>query len=207
MQKVKFPNPDTDAAKVLAALVWARKELRLSDVSKGQIIFAGTIAGFELARICGDYRSRISQLRAKGFTISMALDHYQDERGGIKRAGVYRLEFPWPLSPAEIASLFPNEALKPDHMVQFQSPKGMTRTSDHVRGDRALERKSAGVPKLPKAVREFCLKCVESVGEVRRCKIFKCDLWLFRFGRNPTSGEIEEWTEAKALKKEGVDHG
>ncbi len=70
---------------------------------------------------------------------------------------------------------------------------------DRKRGTLAEERKSAGVPKLPKAVRDYCLECEGGRSGVAKCpSVVSCKIWLFRFGRNPTSGEIEEWTVAKS---------
>ncbi len=132
MKKVKFPNPDTSAGKILAALLWARSENRkpaLIEIFAQDIPF-GSIAGFELARVCGDYRARISnQLRANGFKISMMLSVHLNEQGNPRRTGSYRLESPWPLSPTERAAMFPDEYLEPGHMVQFRIPKGIRRVS------------------------------------------------------------------------------
>ena len=47
------------------------------------------------------------------------------------------------------------------------------------RRDRAADRSPA------KAMRAFCLTCVVTGAEVRRCQERRCPLWPYRFGKNP----------------------
>ncbi|MGV7222470.1 MAG: hypothetical protein ACQ9MH_13175 [Nitrospinales bacterium] len=43
-----------------------------------------------------------------------------------------------------------------------------------------------GNPKTPlKAIREFCLKCTGAPKAVKECKSVNCEMFPFRFGKNP----------------------
>lgn len=73
------PNPDTDQQWILVRL----KAVKLIGVSRTAnhnghdvIVPRGAVLGFELARICTDYRRRITELRKFGWNIPLCRVHY-----------------------------------------------------------------------------------------------------------------------------------
>ena len=53
-----------------------------------------------------------------------------------------------------------------------------------------------------KAMREKCLDCAGSRGEVRKCTIFNCRNHPFRFGKNPFRKKVKLTVEEKkAIRK------
>lgn len=49
-----------------------------------------------------------------------------------------------------------------------------------------------------KSIRKFCLECVGSSNEVKRCSAEKCCLFPYRFGKNPFTKRREYTDEQKA---------
>ena len=44
-----------------------------------------------------------------------------------------------------------------------------------------------------KSIRAYCIECGDSTySEVRRCQMFDCSLYPYRFGRRPTEAEKKE---------------
>lgn len=48
-----------------------------------------------------------------------------------------------------------------------------------------------------KAIRAYCIGCVGSSYEVKNCPAEECELWNFRFGKNPFRAKRELTEEQK----------
>ena len=51
-----------------------------------------------------------------------------------------------------------------------------------------------------KVIRAHCLDCAYNAAEVARCPCTKCNLWPFRFGKNPYR-KRKEYTEEELAKR------
>lgn len=49
-------------------------------------------------------------------------------------------------------------------------------------------------------IRKYCLKCVGSPSEVRLCPSRKCELWPYRFGKNPFRSPVTEKQRAASQR-------
>jgi len=53
-------------------------------------------------------------------------------------------------------------------------------------------KRSLGIPKPIKAIRDKCLECVcGSEPEIRRCRMGDCPLWPYRIGRSPRPADLK----------------
>ena len=53
-----------------------------------------------------------------------------------------------------------------------------------------------------KAIRAFCLECVETYNDVKNCTSPNCPLYAFRMGKNPYRTKREYTAEQKAAMAE-----
>lgn len=53
-----------------------------------------------------------------------------------------------------------------------------------------------------KAIRAYCIGCVGSSYEVKNCPAEECELWNFRFGKNPFRAKRELTEEQKRAAAE-----
>lgn len=64
--------------------------------------------------------------------------------------------------------------------------------------------KSSGQTSPVKAIRAYCLNCcLESATEVRLCAAKDCDLWPFRFGKNPYNKKTYSEEQLEAYRQRG----
>jgi hypothetical protein len=79
----------------------------------------------------------------------------------------------------------------PAHGQELDRP--LERDDAPLVGDSGVHREPASIPRPLKAIREYCLWCVNgSAHEVSLCPSTSCPLWPIRFGRMPTPDLLAE---------------